>query len=222
LLDIAKRNAKRLMNLTESLLDVTRIECNTLKIKPEIVDLNGLILNVINYFTDELEKYSDNKNIYMCEFLPDSTKRKDKERIKKDQLQLTLKSEQESLKFGDTVLVNIDREKIVQVLHNLLDNATKFTKGGKISIIVNVVADQNSACKKNVIVSIKDSGAGISNDILPKLFTKFASRSFKGTGLGLYISKNIVEAHGGKIWAENNKDEPGATFSFMLPLAGIK
>ncbi|MGN6350323.1 MAG: sensor histidine kinase, partial [Candidatus Nitrosocosmicus sp.] len=74
----------------------------------------------------------------------------------------------------------------------------------------------------NVIVTIKDSGAGISPDIFPKLFTKFASKSFQGTGLGLYISKNIIEAHGGNIWAENNKDEPGASFSFSLPLVDIK
>ena len=69
-----------------------------------------------------------------------------------------------------------------------------------------------------VIISIKDNGKGIDPEIFPRLFTKFASKSFQGTGLGLYISKNIIEAHGGKIWAENNKDGKGATFYFTLPL----
>ncbi len=72
--------------------------------------------------------------------------------------------------------------------------------------------------KEIIVVSIKDTGIGIDAAIMPKLFTKFASKSFQGTGLGLYISKNIVESHGGKIWAENNKDGKGATFSFSLPV----
>ena len=71
------------------------------------------------------------------------------------------------------------------------------------------------------IVSIKDTGSGIDPEILPKLFTKFATKSVTGTGLGLYISKNIIEAHNGEIWAKNNKDDSGgsngATFSFSLP-----
>jgi signal transduction histidine kinase len=66
-------------------------------------------------------------------------------------------------------------------------------------------------------VSIKDNGEGIDPSILPKLFTKFATSSSEGIGLGLYISKNIVEAHGGRIWAENNPDGKGATFAFTLP-----
>jgi two-component system sensor histidine kinase VicK len=222
LLDIAKRNAKRLMNLTESILDITRIECNTLNIKSEIVNLNEIILHVVQYFTDKLEKHNDDSNIYMCEYLPDTIQRKNGDRIKKEHLHLTLTSTEGNLNLGNAILVNADREKIVQVLHNLLGNANKFTKGGKISIIINVVGGQNSDDKRNVIVTIKDSGSGISPDIFPKLFTKFASKSFQGTGLGLYISKNIIEAHGGKIWAENNKDGPGASFSFSLPLVDIK
>jgi two-component system, OmpR family, sensor histidine kinase VicK len=65
---------------------------------------------------------------------------------------------------------------------------------------------------------VKDSGAGIDPEILPRLFTKFATKSFEGTGLGLFISKSIIEAHDGKIWAENNSDGKGATFSFSLPI----
>jgi signal transduction histidine kinase len=69
-----------------------------------------------------------------------------------------------------------------------------------------------------IVISVKDSGIGIDEEILPRLFTKFASKSKKGTGLGLYICKNIIEAHGGRIWGENNKESPGATFSFTLPI----
>ena len=69
-----------------------------------------------------------------------------------------------------------------------------------------------------IIISIKDNGTGIDSEIYPRLFTKFASKSFQGTGLGLFISKNIIEAHGGKIWAKNNEDGNGATFSFSLPI----
>jgi two-component system, OmpR family, sensor histidine kinase VicK len=65
---------------------------------------------------------------------------------------------------------------------------------------------------------VKNSGAGIDPEILPRLFSKFATKSDKGTGLGLFISKSIIEAHGGKIWAENGVDGKGATFSFSLPI----
>ena len=81
--------------------------------------------------------------------------------------------------------------------------------------------DNKEELHGNVIVSVKDNGTGIDPEILPKLFSKFVTKSFSGTGLGLYVSKNIVEAHGGKIWAENNNDGNGATFYFSLPISGI-
>jgi signal transduction histidine kinase len=92
----------------------------------------------------------------------------------------------------------------------LIDNANKFTSSGVIKILVEIGEDE-------VIFSIIDKGTGIDKKILPKLFTKFTTKSFQGTGLGLYICRNIVEAHGGKIWAENNPEGKGATFSFSLP-----
>jgi signal transduction histidine kinase len=113
----------------------------------------------------------------------------------------------------DTV-VEADRSRLTQVISNLLGNAVKFTTEGTISISTEKKDNQ-------VIVSVKDTGSGIDHEILPRLFSKFSAKSFEGTGLGLFISKNIVEAHGGKIWAENNNDaygEKGATFYFMLPL----
>jgi two-component system sensor histidine kinase VicK len=99
------------------------------------------------------------------------------------------------------------------VISNFLSNALKFTNEGEID--TNVERDEIA---KLILVSVRDTGAGIDSEILPRLFTKFATKSFEGTGLGLYISKNIIEAHGGKIWAENNSNGKGATFSFSLPL----
>jgi nitrogen-specific signal transduction histidine kinase len=109
------------------------------------------------------------------------------------------------------ICVWADKTRLYQVIANLLNNAIKFTKEGTISI--NVKDEQNSL----VTVSVKDTGAGISSEIATRLFTKFATTSDAGTGLGLYLSKSIVEAHGGKIWAENNSDKVGATFSFTFP-----
>ena len=93
---------------------------------------------------------------------------------------------------------------------------------GLISISVEKIKindkDNNDSNTEDIIISIKDNGTGIDSEIYPRLFTKFASKSFQGTGLGLFISKNIIEAHGGKIWAKNNDDGKGATFSFSLPI----
>jgi two-component system, OmpR family, sensor histidine kinase VicK len=110
--------------------------------------------------------------------------------------------------------VTADKDKIIQASANLLNNAIKFTKNGSISVKVSV-----NEQTKEVSVSIKDTGEGIDRNILPQLFTKFSSKSFEGIGLGLFITKNIVEAHGGRIWAENNPDGRGATFFFTLPIS---
>jgi len=116
------------------------------------------------------------------------------------------------------ILIQADKERISQVISNLLSNAMKFTPEG--TILVSVEKDKTTFNNNNkaVIVSVRDSGQGIDSSILPRLFTKFASKSYKGTGLGLFISKGIIEAHGGKIWGENNPDGSGATFSFSLRL----
>ena len=111
------------------------------------------------------------------------------------------------------VIIKADRTRIVQVLMNLLDNSINSSQEGIISVTTTIDPDSNS-----ITVSVKDTGSGINPDIIPRLFSKFATTSEKGTGLGLYISKKIIEAHGGEIWAENNKDGEGATFAFTLPL----
>ncbi|HEY7573100.1 MAG TPA: HAMP domain-containing sensor histidine kinase [Nitrososphaeraceae archaeon] len=109
--------------------------------------------------------------------------------------------------------VKADKGRLIQVISNLLDNAIKFTEDGTITIKL----DENTN-KNEIVVSITDGGIGIGKDIESLLFTKFMTKANKGTGLGLYISKNIIDAHGGTIWAENNENGKGATFSFSLPM----
>lgn len=124
--------------------------------------------------------------------------------------------EYEGLGFPDIkyipkdIIVNADKGRLSQVIANLLSNAIKFTDKGVITI-------KTSESDGEVIASIRDSGSGIDPEIFPKLFSKFITKSDRGTGLGLFISKSIIESHGGKIWAENNRFEPGATFYFSLP-----
>jgi signal transduction histidine kinase len=115
------------------------------------------------------------------------------------------------------VFVEADKARITQVISNLLNNAIKFTKKGMVFIGIEEENKQESL-QKFVVVTVKDTGTGIDSEILPRLFEKFASISCKGTGLGLFISKSIVEAHDGRIWAENNADGKGATFTFSLPI----
>ena len=118
---------------------------------------------------------------------------------------------------NEPITVFADRDRIYQVLTNLLNNALKFTNNGTVSVNTSL---NNSSDKHNkeVIVTIKDTGIGISPEIMPKIFSKFVTSSNQGTGLGLFISKGIIHAHGGKIWAENNTDGVGAKFSFSLPI----
>jgi signal transduction histidine kinase len=114
----------------------------------------------------------------------------------------------------EVTMVEADRGRLAQVIFNLLDNSLKFTKltrgKGKIQIISEKKDNQ-------VTVSVVDTGTGIDPEIFPKLFSRFASKSFSGTGLGLFISKSIIEEHGGKVWAQNNPDGGGATFTFTIP-----
>jgi two-component system, OmpR family, sensor histidine kinase VicK len=110
------------------------------------------------------------------------------------------------------IILEADRNKISQVISNLLSNAIKFTEEGTIL----VKAEKNK--EDEVIVTVKDPGTGIDPEIFPRLFSMFVSRSYEDTGLGLFISKSIVEAHGGKIWAENNSNGRGASFSFTVPI----
>ena len=188
--DVIIRNAKRLQRLTEEILDVTKIESKSLRIEREEFNLKDLIVNCINDVI--LDKHLTNID-------------KDKPKIHYE---------------PNDLLLNADKNRISQVVTNLISNALKFSSGGTI-LVQTSVYDNDKGNNNEVIVSIKDNGQGIDPEILPRLFSKFATKSYSGTGLGLFICKSIVEAHGGSIWAENNSDGKGATFSFTLPLSKI-
>jgi two-component system sensor histidine kinase VicK len=118
----------------------------------------------------------------------------------------------EFINSKEDIFIEADKGRINQVIWNFLSNAIKFTIDGTVS----VAAVTNNI---EVLVSISDTGLGIDSEILPRLFTKFVTKSTTGTGLGLFISKSIIEAHGGKIWGKNNYPEgKGASFAFSLPL----
>ena len=185
LLDVVIRNAKRLNRLSDEILDVTKLESQTLELKKEQFNLNDIILNAMDDIV--LSKEFSSKN-----------------------LQLSYEPRD--------ILLQADKSRIAEVISNLLSNAIKFTPAGTITISVEKDKTNKNNNKNWVIVSVKDTGQGIDVSILPRLFTKFASKSYRGTGLGLFISKGIVEAHLGKIWGKNNVDEIGSTFSFSLPM----
>ncbi len=196
LLDRVVKDAKKLSYLNEKILDVTKFESKLFKPNKEVFSLNESIVNIIK----ELEHISDNTKKIKFEY-----------------------------HFDTEYLVDADCRRIGQVISNLIDNSIKSISEqdigrGVISISIEKTINSITTIRDDydsqhmVIVSIKDTGIAIDNEILPRLFTKFATKSFQGTGLGLYISKNIIEAHGGKIWAENNKDGIGATITFTLPL----
>jgi two-component system, OmpR family, sensor histidine kinase VicK len=197
-LDVILRNAKRLQQLQEDMLDVTRIESRSMKMEKETFNLNELIFHVLQDFSDQLN---------------------DDTRIK-----LNYRSD------GDAWVI-ADKNRIIQIVSNLLTNAIKFTEAGSIIVQLRKRKSKKVPDNNRVIVSVKDEGSGIDPSIMPRLFTKFASKSDKGIGLGLFISKSIIEGHGGEIWAKNNRVSSrkrvgggsgtgggGATFSFSLPV----
>ena len=198
-IDVILRNGQRLEKLVEDVLDVTKIESQSLELHKEHFDLNDLIISII----DDIVAAEAESMVYG---LP--ARRKGKNNVK-----ITYQPRQ--------LPVYADRNRIAQVISNLLNNALKFTSEGYVMITADKKRDKNSNNNNHdvAIISVCDTGSGVDPEIMPKLFTKFSSKSFSGTGLGLYICKNIIEAHGGRIWAENNKDAKGATFSFTLPMA---
>jgi signal transduction histidine kinase len=185
-----KRNAARLQRLTNDILDVTRIESHTLKLNKETFNLNDLISHIIEDYRNQI----DNVHIQL---MHNSDKTSDYN------------------ENNNLVVVEADKSRLTQVISNLLSNSIKFTNGeGSISV-------RSEKKDSLVIVSVKDTGTGIDPEIMPKLFTKFATKSqTSGTGLGLFISKSIIEAHGGKIWGENyiHDTKKGSIFAFSLPL----
>ena len=193
LLEVVGRSARRLQRLTEDILDVTRIENQSLNLKKERFNLNDMIVNAID----------------------DITTNKESSRIKRNLIKVIYPPHQ-----SRDISIEADKGRINQVIHNLLDNSLKFTYSGTIAITAEM-KKENENVNDEVVVWVKDTGTGIDSQIFPRLFSKFATKSeVGGTGLGLFISKSIVQAHGGRIWAENNSEGgKGATFYFSLPLS---
>ena len=195
-LEVIARNAKRLHRLTDDILDVTRIDSKILKLNNESVDIDEVIADVIDDFRNKIDLTTE-KQVRFVKMIKSQSN----------------KSKHEA---GSPSVTNLicDKNRVIQIMSNLISNAIKFSsKNGTITISKEVSIDN-----KFIVISVIDRGSGIDPDIFPRLFSKFATRSNHGTGLGLYICKNLVEAHGGRIWAQDNKNGPGATFSFSLPI----
>jgi len=239
LLAVITRNAKRLRQLSENILDATKIESHTLKLTKEQFDIRQLIAETLKEQNDSI-KASKTRIEILCAG----------DGIESKEGTDTLVYENA---VNDSYMVKADKTKISQVLNNLLSNSLRAIRANAAdSNIINgegriaIFMEKNSNKKHieerlvgggkddhdtrtEIIVSMRDNGIGLSPEIIPKLFSKFASDSDSGTGLGLYISRNIIEAHGGRIWASNNSqiagnrpESFGATFSFSLPVQDLE
>lgn len=203
------RNSERLEKLVYNILDVSRIEMKKLEIHKEYFNINEKIINIIKDIKTRSTLLVENE--------------------------LNQKPEIIFHYEQNPITVHADRIRIYQVISNLIINAIKFSNDQPVTISVSITQSNESQNEnkeifpvtieqsqkkilKEAIVSVQDKGTGIDDRILPRLFTKFATDSFSGTGLGLYISKNIIQAHGGRIWVKKNDNEKGTTFSFSLPL----
>jgi signal transduction histidine kinase len=233
MLEIILRNANRLHQLTEDILDVTRIESHTLTLRKERLNLNDVILNVVEDYRRQIANNSSSSS-----------------NTNNGNVKLVYEPANSSGgSAGSGILVQADKRRLTQVISNLLNNAIKFTQEGTVTVSTSMIkrkddnksdeaseAEEGRGEEEAVLIAVKDTGTGIDPELMPRLFTKFATKSYQGTGLGLFISKSIVEAHGGKMWAENNNDNDnnnnednpesetkhnGATFYFTLPVVSM-
>lgn len=182
------RNASKLLRLSEDILQVSRIESGTFRLNVELIPLDSLIRTTIS---DVEKRYSGEKANINIRYEPNLVM-------------------PDGTKDAEKFRVYCDGEKVTQTIYNLLDNAMKFTMQGEIVVSV-------TSYPSEVVIQVQDPGAGIDADIKPRLFEKFASRSSGGTGLGLFLSKKIVEAHGGRIWCKDNEQHRGADCGFTIP-----
>lgn len=192
------QSTRRLAKLIDKVLDVTQLENELLILNKETFNLEHLLIDIVKEYNNNIHLV--NKKQLEIEYVSEKTGNVNKLAYNK----------------GEFGTVYADRTRIIQVIMNILENAVEFTKVGKIQLKLYQKPDSNE-----LFLSITDSGCGIDPEVLPKLFSKFVSKSRKGTGLGLYISRKVIEAHKGKIWAENcydvNNKIIGSKFTFTLP-----
>jgi signal transduction histidine kinase len=191
-LEVIFRNAKRLRKLTENILDVTRIESKMLKLNKEPVRIHNLLLSMVKEYQTEVIKEDHTRQVRLF-YRPNVD--------------------------GDpsNIVVEADTSRLMQIISNLLNNALRFSRkeGGEIEVTLSEHSENDN---KFAVVNVTDYGEGIDPKIKANLFTMFSTNSYDGTGLGLYLCKNLVEAQGGKIWARNNPSARGAVFGFYLKI----
>lgn len=225
-LKLIEKNVERLNLLISNILDASRIDHNTLKIEKEKFSLVKLLEQIIDDINSRVNRGSNENPQIIFENTPTD-----------------IKKTPDTTEENENTIVYADKGRITQVIFNLIDNAIRFSGRNQITVTLRKIIpiqyeddkkisineskervhlpdqEEEQPDQREVIVEVKDNGRGIDSKVLDNLFSKFTSDSTTGgTGLGLYISKNIIEAHGGRIWAENNQDQKGATLSFSLPL----
>jgi signal transduction histidine kinase len=188
-LDVIIRNAERLQRLAENILDASRIESQRLTLRKVRFKLNDLLFNIVeNYYTEGTNPSSSGKDVSVLYEPP-----------------------------NENIVIEADKERISQVVRNIIGNALEFTKEGNVIVTLRKERQQENEGREIAVVTVTDTGCGIDPAIMSRIFEKFVTRSVKGTGLGLFVSKSIIQAHEGRIWVQNNTGEKGATFCFTLP-----
>lgn len=189
-LDVIIRNAERLQRLAENILDASRIESQRLTLRKVRFELNDLLFSIVqNYYKEGTNSASSGKDVSVLYEPP-----------------------------NENIVVEADKERISQVVRNIIGNALEFTSEGTVLVTSRKERQRENEGRQIAVVTVTDSGCGIDPAILPRIFEKFVTRSDKGTGLGLFVSKSIIQAHEGRIWVQNNTEgEKGATFCFTLP-----
>jgi two-component system sensor histidine kinase VicK len=207
LLEGVIKNARRLQKLADSMLDVTRIERHSFPLRKEVFDIRELVIDLV-------EQYNTRRS----EVTYGGEKEGKMQKIARNDRFADLKIMTNLQEREAKIDIMADKGRITQVISNMLDNAVKFTGTGCIYVNLKIEIEEGGGGQQFVTINVKDEGQGIDPELLPRVFTKFVSMSELGTGLGLFIAKAIIEEHGGKIWAKNNSDGPGATLGFSLPL----
>jgi len=189
-LDVIIRNAERLQRLAENILDASRIESQRLTLRKVRFELNDLLFSIVqNYYKESTDSASSGKDVSVLYEPP-----------------------------NENIVVEADKERISQVVRNIIGNALEFTSEGTVLVTLRKERQQENEGRQIAVVAVTDSGCGIDPAIVPRIFEKFVTRSDKGTGLGLFVSKSIIQAHEGRIWVQNNTEgEKGTTFCFTLP-----